>query len=432
VLAEVVPWQWLLNGLGWTLAKLYDFVGNYGVAIIILTILIKVVLFPLAWKQIKSMQHVQALQPKIKEIQKKNKNNKSKAQEETMRLYREAGGNPLGGCLPVLLLYPFLIAMYSVIRPVALVPANEQATAFEVQAGHNHIPEDSALFQAIVTHTNTDFLWMNLQCTPVAAGTQAPLTYIPPGTREVKPLPEGEPIVGSDGQPLPFEATTKSTIDCGHNRFPDAVPYFVMLALMVGSGIYMQRQTMKNTPPGSQSGQQQAILKYMPLLFGVFGLRFPAGLILYWTASNGFQVGQQTLMMRMGHIGPDALEKRIEEQRQRAQQPSKKPGLMERMASKAEQTEKNRKERRSGGSGSPPTGNGGKRPASSGNAKTGGSRKGSGKNPTSNAPRKNASPKPPPEGGRAQPNEWPDKPAKKSKGAQPGNQLRPREQDEQS
>ena len=63
------PWQWLLNGLGWLLAWLYDAVGNYGVAIVILTILIKVVLLPLAWKQIKSMQHVQALQPKIKAIQ---------------------------------------------------------------------------------------------------------------------------------------------------------------------------------------------------------------------------------------------------------------------------------------------------------------------------------------------------------------------------
>ena len=345
MVAEVVPWQWLLNGLGWVLAKLFDFAGNYGVAIIILTILIKVVLFPLAWKQIKSMQHVQALQPRIKEIQKKYKNNKAKVQEETMRLYREAGVNPLGGCLPILLLYPFLIAMYSVIRPVALIPAPAHEGSFQVLVGHNHIPEDSALFQAIIQHENTDFLWMNLQCTPMTAGTQAPLTYAVPGSRTLQTLPDGAPILGSDGGALGFEATTKSHLDCGASRFPAAVPYGLILVIMVASGFYMQRQTMKNTPPGAQSGQQQAIMKYMPLMFGFFGLRFPAGLLVYWTASNGFQVGQQTLMLRAGHIGPEALDRRIEEQKNRAAKPSK-PGLMERMASKAESAEQTKQARR--------------------------------------------------------------------------------------
>ena len=72
----------------------YDVIPNYGVAIIILTLVMKFVLFPLGMKQIKSMQHMQALQPKIKDIQKKYKGNKQKAQEETMKLYKEAGVNP--------------------------------------------------------------------------------------------------------------------------------------------------------------------------------------------------------------------------------------------------------------------------------------------------------------------------------------------------
>ena len=80
------------------------------------TLLIRFLLLPLGMKQIKSMQHMQAIQPKIKEIQKKYKGNKQKAQEETMKLYKEAGVNPLGGCLPLLLQFPILIAMYAVIR----------------------------------------------------------------------------------------------------------------------------------------------------------------------------------------------------------------------------------------------------------------------------------------------------------------------------
>ena len=113
--------QALLNGIGSILAWIYQVVGNFGVSIIILTLLIRIVLLPLGIKQIKSMGAMQAIQPKIKEIQKKYKGNKQKAQEETMKLYKEAGVNPLGGCLPLLLQFPILIAMYAVIRPPQLL-----------------------------------------------------------------------------------------------------------------------------------------------------------------------------------------------------------------------------------------------------------------------------------------------------------------------
>ena len=116
--------QGLLNAIGWVLAQIYDLVGNYGLSIIVLTIVIKVVLLPLGVKQIKSMQAMQSIQPKVKELQKKYKGNKAKIQEETMKLYKEAGVNPLGGCLPLLLQFPILIAMYAVIRAPQLQPAD--------------------------------------------------------------------------------------------------------------------------------------------------------------------------------------------------------------------------------------------------------------------------------------------------------------------
>ncbi|MGE5226510.1 MAG: membrane protein insertase YidC, partial [Planctomycetaceae bacterium] len=171
----LAPWQWLLDALGWMLAQIYDFVPNYGLSIIILTILIRFLVFPLGIKQIKSMQHMQAIQPKVKELQKKYKNNKQKLQEEQMKLYKEAGVNPLGGCLPLLLQFPILIAMYSVIKPVSLEVADNQQYPGAYQVVNNHLPEDSALFHTIVTHGNTDFLWMNLQCSIVQSGSQAQL-----------------------------------------------------------------------------------------------------------------------------------------------------------------------------------------------------------------------------------------------------------------
>lgn len=88
-------------------------VPNYGLAIIFITIFIKIVLYPLTAKQMKSMKAMSVLQPKIKAIQDKNKKNPQKAQQEIMDMYKEAGVNPLSGCLPLLIQLPILIAFYN-------------------------------------------------------------------------------------------------------------------------------------------------------------------------------------------------------------------------------------------------------------------------------------------------------------------------------
>jgi YidC/Oxa1 family membrane protein insertase len=112
----LAPWQALLNALGWVVAQIYDFIPNYGVTIILLTVTIRLILLPLGIKQVRSMQHMQIVQPKIKQIQAKYKGNKTRQQEEIMKLYKEYGVNPFSGCWPVLLQFPILISMYSVLR----------------------------------------------------------------------------------------------------------------------------------------------------------------------------------------------------------------------------------------------------------------------------------------------------------------------------
>jgi YidC/Oxa1 family membrane protein insertase len=92
------------------------FIPNYGVIIIILSILTKVLFYRLTHKSFKSMKDMQRLQPKIKEIQERFKDNKEKMNQETMKLYKEAGVNPLGGCLPLLLQMPVFIALFNVLR----------------------------------------------------------------------------------------------------------------------------------------------------------------------------------------------------------------------------------------------------------------------------------------------------------------------------
>ncbi len=111
-------WQSLVNAMTSLTHWLYEFTNSigmpsYGLAIILLTILIKLILFPLNQKQMLSMKHMQEIQPKIKEIQEKYKNkDPQKMQQKIMEIYKENNVNPMAGCLPVIVQMPILIALY--------------------------------------------------------------------------------------------------------------------------------------------------------------------------------------------------------------------------------------------------------------------------------------------------------------------------------
>jgi len=104
---------WMTALLKW-LYNLTDLVGfaSYGLAIILLTIIIKTLIYPLTWKQMKSMRKTMEIQPKLQEIQKKYKNNPEKLNQETMELYKKHNLNPAGGCLPLLVQLPIFWALY--------------------------------------------------------------------------------------------------------------------------------------------------------------------------------------------------------------------------------------------------------------------------------------------------------------------------------
>ena len=156
-----------------------------------------------------------------------------------------------------------------------------------------------------------------------------------------KQLINGRTVTNGDpstGEVIPL-LKSRSTLDCG-DGIPSKIPYFVLLGLMIATTFYQQRQMTKASPPNASSQQQQAIMKLMPIMFGVFGFAFPAGLVLYWCVSNLFQIGQQAALLRAGHIGPEALERKMAETRAknaaRAGQPEKK-SLMQRWMDQAQQ-----------------------------------------------------------------------------------------------
>ncbi len=140
--------EWLSEGFAYALKYLYDLTGNFGMAIILITVGMRLVLLPLTIKQTKSMIAMQRLQPQLKEIQKKYKDDREKQGQAMMKLYKENKVSPLGGCLPLLLQLPIIFAIFDVLHSLSAEATNT-----------------SAVMKIIGTDTNFMFLTMDMTMT---------------------------------------------------------------------------------------------------------------------------------------------------------------------------------------------------------------------------------------------------------------------------
>lgn len=124
----------LYQAFGFVLFQIYNFVQNYGVAVILFTILVKFCILPLNIKQTKSMREMQALQPELQKLQKKYKNNPEKLNQETMKLYKLYNVSPMAGCLPLLIQLPIIYALFGALRdPGKWVFTNGDVSAISQQ-----------------------------------------------------------------------------------------------------------------------------------------------------------------------------------------------------------------------------------------------------------------------------------------------------------
>ncbi len=245
-------WNGLLELIGSGLSLFYDLVPNYGISIILLTIVISLLLFPLTLKQTRSMKAMQEIQPEVKRLQKEHKGDRETLNQEMMALYKERNVNPAAGCLPMLVQLPIWFALFRVLRdPANFIPAGSALQAH--LAGRAPADGDT-------TYELTDFLAMNLQWSPSR--------------------------VFSDG------------------TFLAALPYVVLILLVVATGYYQTRQTMarQKDKGGEQTQQQQTmqtVMKFFPVFFGVISWTLPAGLVLYFAVSQMFRIGQQAVILRI-------------------------------------------------------------------------------------------------------------------------------------
>ncbi|GAB6153440.1 YidC/Oxa1 family membrane protein insertase [Desulfosporosinus burensis] len=177
----IVEWMTFLLNILYNLSASIG-LPNYGVAIILLTILIKTLIFPLTYKQMASMRKTVDLQPKIKAIQAKHKNDKEKANLAVMELYKEHKVNPLGGCLPILVQLPIFWALYSTLLNFPYDPANAAAhwfLGFDLIKTYGFAPSYHLvlpIFAAATTYLQTKLTSPNATTDP----TQKTMLYMMP------------------------------------------------------------------------------------------------------------------------------------------------------------------------------------------------------------------------------------------------------------
>jgi len=219
------------------LQLLYGVVHDYGFAIILLTVAIRLLLLPLTVKQTKSMYELQRIQPKIKELQEKYKNNKEKLQEETLKFYQENKVNPFGGCLPMLLQMPIFFALFRMLGTAGETPG--------LFPQHIQTLSDSAAAAA-------SRFWIILPDITLSAGQ----------------------VYKGDG-------------------LTAAIPYIVFVLLFGASTLVPQL-----LQPGAQA-QQKQMSYMMSAMMLFFGWSVSAGVVLYWVTQGLLGVIQQLIQTKI-------------------------------------------------------------------------------------------------------------------------------------
>lgn len=212
---------------------------SWVLAIIGLTVVIRALLIPLFVKQIKASRNMALLQPQVKELQKKYGHDRDRLAQETMKLYRDSKTNPLASCMPILIQMPIFLALFRLLNHAANGQPKGVLTETDVERLSN-----ATIFGAKIADSFTRADTVNVQ---ILAG--------------------------------------------------------VLVVAMTATTFITQRQLMaKNMPADAMSGpyaQQQKMLLYvLPVVFAVSGIAFPIGLLIYWTTSNIWTMGQQFYVIR--------------------------------------------------------------------------------------------------------------------------------------
>lgn len=243
--------EWLEAAVAWVLVAFHTLLSpifgsdsgwSWVLSIVGLVVVIRIALIPLFVKQINAQRGMQLIQPRIKEIQKKYAGDREKQSAEMMKIYKETGTNPLASCLPIILQAPIFFALFRVLQGIAAQPPTSIGALTPELAQSAH---DASIF--------------------------------------------GVPIYATfaHADETPFPTSTK-------------ILAVVLIITMSATTFITQRQLIvKNSAPNNPMVKQQKILMYVfPLIFAIGGFNFPIGVLIYWTTTNLWSMGQQFYVIR--------------------------------------------------------------------------------------------------------------------------------------
>jgi YidC/Oxa1 family membrane protein insertase len=238
---------------------------SWGLAIVLMTVLIRAVLVPLTYRQLKSMQEMQRLAPQISALKEKYKDDKQRQQQEIMKFYQEHKINPLASCLPLLLQLPVFISLFYMLRTdLKFDICGPQLREHYTRELHRPIVKNSQIPEhavKVMGHT-------------VKGLTEIGCNVVAPGSAKFLFIPD-----------ITFKATGATLV--------------VLLVVYVASQVASTLVATATADPN-----QRRLMLLLPLVFVVILFRYPAGLLVYWITTNLWTIGQQLLIRR--HMGPPA------------------------------------------------------------------------------------------------------------------------------
>lgn len=260
----------LVRPFAWFLRVIYDWVQNFGLALLIFCVATRLILLPLNVKSKRSMIEMQAIQPKVKALEKRYANDKNKLQEEQMKLYKEEGINPMSGCLPTLIMLPLMFALYwPISQPLKYIMT---LTSGEISSVREALTElgfvinarngsEMALVQGINEHFSE-------------------LSHISPNLIQMNVR-----FLGMNLGEIPSIRVLNGI-------------FFLPIISAVTAFLSMQISNMKQKKNGAaqENNSMQTMTWMMPLLSLWIGYSLPAGLALYWIAGNVVSIGQEYLI----------------------------------------------------------------------------------------------------------------------------------------
>lgn len=291
--------------LGWIIQLIYNLVQNYGVAIILFTAVVKLILLPLQIKSQKSMKKQQMIQPIVAELQKKYANDKEKLQMEMMKVYKENNVSMAGGCLPTLIQFPILIGLYQVIQKPLSYLMNLDFKATDVMDRIHQVVERMVEVGAQANVGNLASMGVEELAKNIQKLNQIPFLtwtrYLNEQFGEFADWVLNFNFLGLDLSKNPSAGF--SALIGGNFDNLNTILLLLIPAVAIFATWFSLRQTQKQSGQTTQTNDAspaasmtKSMNLIMPIMTGVFTFTLPAAMGIYWIASSVMQIVTQHIL----------------------------------------------------------------------------------------------------------------------------------------